>query len=101
MPLTSTASKSLPFNDFSAFNASLLHLSSWVPDRNQEEPLSAMIAPCRLSASATTRAWAGNRDTSTDAFNRNQAPIGGSAGSVDDDAACRAGHTNFFCVRAA
>src|SRR4051812_13533172 len=46
-PDSSTASKSLPCNDFRAFNSSLFHRSSWAPPKNQDDPLSATIAPYR------------------------------------------------------
>src|SRR6185437_10089422 len=97
--LASTASKLAPVSDFRSSSASSFHRLSGAPEKNQLDPLSERIRPYRFIASAMIRACFDMCDVSTVDFSRNRAPIGGSAASVLDDAACRAGQMNVFRVR--
>ena len=79
----STNSKSDPCNAPSPCRSSLSHRSSGAPEMNQDEPLSATMAPCSCSARSTTRDCGPKPEMSTPGLRRNQAPIGAAVGSRD------------------
>ena len=93
--LTRTTSKSLPRRRPSARSWSLSQPAPGAPETNQSEPLSATISPYSRIARATTRAWRGRPEMSTDARSRSRSPIRGSAGSrgVGGEVARRARRT--------
>src|SRR5262249_27213859 len=94
----STASNADPGTDFIWLRSSSFQRVLAAPVMYHEEPLSATIIPYFFSAFRMTSDWPWNRDKSYDAFSRNRKPIGGSLGSVDDDAKCAAGRMNPPCV---
>ena len=62
------------------------HFGFGAPLMYQFEPLSASSIPYVFRAWSTIRDCFGKPEISTDAFSRTRSPIGGSAGSSDDDA---------------
>src|SRR5437868_13691557 len=85
-PETSTTSKSEPWTRPRSCNSSLFQRESGAPERNQEEPLSAIIIPYFLSAFRMIWLAGEKLEISKSARSRKRTPIGGYCAPVRLDA---------------